>query len=152
MNKTSTIHWMSWERMGVAKEVGGLGFRDLVIFNKALLAKQGWRILQNPESLSARLLKAKYFSNSTFMEVPIGARVSFVWRSICNAKELLSQGLLWGVGDGHSIKIYGDRWLPTPITHLVQSPTNLLGQTAMVSDLIDQVQGYCVSILALFCV
>jgi hypothetical protein len=123
--------------MGVAKAAEGLGFRDLFIFNKALLAKQGWRILQNPESLSARLLKAKYIPNSSFLEVPIGARVSFVWRSICNARELLSQGLLWRVGDGYSIKIWGDRWLPTPITHSVQSPTNLLGQNALVSELID---------------
>jgi hypothetical protein len=31
--------------------------------------------------------------------------------------------------------------LPTLITHLVQSPTNLLGQNALVSELIDQDQG-----------
>ena len=48
------------------KETGGLGFRDLQSFNLAMLAKQGWRLIQNEDSLVSRILRAKYYSNGDF--------------------------------------------------------------------------------------
>jgi hypothetical protein len=44
--------------MGLEKNWGGMGFRDLVSFNKALLAKQCLRLLKSPNSLMG--LRAKY--------------------------------------------------------------------------------------------
>ncbi|XP_024190440.1 uncharacterized protein LOC112194431 [Rosa chinensis] len=55
------IHWISWEKLRSPKNEGGLGFRNMHHFNLALLAKQGWRLVQNLNSIIARLLKAKYF-------------------------------------------------------------------------------------------
>lgn len=60
----------------------GLGFGDLVSFNKALLAKQIWRLLQNPTSLAARIIRAKYYPSKTVLEAKLGNRPSFALRSI----------------------------------------------------------------------
>ena len=48
------IHWLRWEGMCKSKEKGWMGFRELSSFNQALLAKQGWRIIQFPKSLMTR--------------------------------------------------------------------------------------------------
>jgi hypothetical protein len=52
--------------MGKAKEKGGLGFRDIELFNLALLGKQGWRLLQQPDSFMANFFKEKYYPNGPF--------------------------------------------------------------------------------------
>ena len=43
--------------MTMAKSLGGLGFKDLEVFNLALLAKQSWRLVKEPEALWARVLR-----------------------------------------------------------------------------------------------
>lgn len=70
------IHWLSWGNICLPKKEGGLGFRSLYEFNLALLAKQGWRLIQNPSSLASRLLKAKYFQHNTFWTAHLGTSSS----------------------------------------------------------------------------
>jgi ribonuclease HI len=103
----------------------------------ALLAKQGWRIIQNPDSLVGRIYKEKYFRHSTFLDSDIGSNPSYAWRSIWSAKPLLQKGLVWRVGDGKQIKIWKDKWIPTPTSYMIQSPHRVLDLEARVSSLIN---------------
>jgi hypothetical protein len=42
------------------------------------------------------------------------------------------------VGDGQSINIWGDKWLPQPAPYSIQSPVNILDGSAKVSELLDR--------------
>jgi hypothetical protein len=131
------VHWINKDKPVREKMEGGMGFRDLQLFNKALLARQCWRLLQYPNSLVFRLLKAKYFPNSSFLNAPITGNVSYIWRSICDSRQILKSGLRWRVGTGSQIKVWHDAWLPSPSTFKVVSPIRFIDEDATVDSLID---------------
>lgn len=106
------IRWMAWERMCIVKEDGGMGFRDLRKFNIAMLAKQGWRLLNNENSLVTSLMKARYYPRSDFLNAELGANPSYMWRSILAAQDILKQGCRRRIGDGQSTRIWEVPWLP----------------------------------------
>jgi hypothetical protein len=89
---------VAWEDMTKPKHLGGLGFKDIELFNLALLAKQAWRLVQELKSLSARILKAVYYPNGEFLEVDLRMASSKIWRSILDGREVLKQGLIKRMG------------------------------------------------------
>lgn len=91
-----------------SKNEGGIGFKDLHTFDLALLAKQGWQIIQSPATLAAKLLKAKYFPHGSFMHACPGKRPSYLWRSILEGQKVLECGVRYRVGSGANIKFWDD--------------------------------------------
>ncbi|XP_018488079.1 uncharacterized protein LOC108858692 [Raphanus sativus] len=105
------IHWIAWKKVCVPKDQGGLGFRDIEDFNQALLAKQAWKLYNEPESLLAKVYKGRYYASSNILECGKGYRPSYAWRSILFGRELLLKGLIRSIGDGKETLVWGDKWI-----------------------------------------
>ena len=67
-------------------------FRDLGDFNLAMLAKQGWRMIQGNDSLLYKYFKARYFPRSSFLDAKESPGCSSVWRSLMVALPILRLG------------------------------------------------------------
>lgn len=104
--------WIAWKHLTHKKCSGGLGFKYLRIFNQALLARQAWRLIQFPDSLCARLLKAKYFRRGCLVDTVFSSNASYTWQSITYGLELLKQGFIWRIGCGYQVRIWRDPWIP----------------------------------------
>lgn len=101
----------TWESLCKHKSEGGMGFRNLHIFNIAMLDKLVWRLHYQPNSLIGRILKARHFPNTDYFEVRLGSNPSYTWKGIHTAMDLVKCGLRWKIGAGNSIPMWGDSWL-----------------------------------------
>jgi len=64
-----------------------MGYRDLHLFNLAMLARQGWRLLMEPESLCAHVLRAKYYPEGDPLLAEEKPGISYSWRAFCEVLE-----------------------------------------------------------------
>uniref|UniRef100_A0A2N9F1N7 Reverse transcriptase zinc-binding domain-containing protein n=1 Tax=Fagus sylvatica TaxID=28930 RepID=A0A2N9F1N7_FAGSY len=96
------------------------------MFNLALLAKQGWRLLQNPDTLLHRVLKAKYFPDCSFLDAQIPSHSSFTWRSLAQARHIIRLGTRWRIGNGSQVNIWKDNWISSssPLKIIFSAPNS----------------------------
>ncbi|GAA0143828.1 hypothetical protein LIER_04421 [Lithospermum erythrorhizon] len=101
------IHSKAWDTLCLDKNEGGLGSKDLECMKLALLGKKG-----RQASLLFKVLKGRYFKRTFFLNAKIGSNPSFGWRSLLEGCKVLTRGVRWRVGDGNSIDVWKDPWVP----------------------------------------
>jgi hypothetical protein len=73
-------HMIKWENVCLPKEFGGAGVVNTKLFNKALILKWVWRLLNcEEEDVCCQLLRAKYFPKETFIRSKSRGAHSFGW-------------------------------------------------------------------------
>ena len=68
------IHLIKWKDVCFSKEKGGLCIRSLILMNKALLSKWGWRFLEEDNTTWKNVISSKYGieEGGWFHEAPKG--------------------------------------------------------------------------------
>ena len=131
------VHWVCWEKLCEVKEVGGMGFKEIEKFNDALLAKQVWRMINNPGSLCFLVFKARFFPNCSILEVNDSIASSYAWKSIIGARDVIRKGMVRRIGDGNSVRVKEDKWLPQRDSRSIISPLPTILLETRVSSLIE---------------
>jgi hypothetical protein len=110
-DRNNKIHWKARQELLKSKLDGGLGFRNMHLFNKAMLAKQIWRLQIDPNSLLGKCLKARYYPNSDIFHAQQSRGSSYAWQSLFQAIDLVKKGSCWQIGNGKSTHIWEDNWI-----------------------------------------
>ncbi|GKV19445.1 hypothetical protein SLEP1_g29706 [Rubroshorea leprosula] len=133
------IHWVEWRRLMRPKREGGLGFRSLHEFDMAMLAKQGWRLMREPNSLAGRVLKVKYFRRTDFLHSREAYSASLTWKGIWEARYILQAGCRRRIGNGRSTRVWEYPWLLGSSCFNIVTPRPDGCEVEWVLELIDDV-------------
>lgn len=104
------------------KRSGGLGVRNLDLFNLSLLAKWRWRLLVDKKASWQNILKSRYRSMGN--EQQVGHWTSSIssqwWRDLCALDQGNHASLNWfynelgrKVGNGKDISFWQETWFGT---------------------------------------
>ena len=99
------VHWVKWGDLCQDKGQGGIGFKDLTMFNEAMLAKLAWRLLHDDKSFFYRVFKARFFPRETILKAKDSSSASYAWKSILKGRDVILKGALWRIGDGKRVRI-----------------------------------------------
>uniref|UniRef100_A0A2N9GDX6 Reverse transcriptase domain-containing protein n=1 Tax=Fagus sylvatica TaxID=28930 RepID=A0A2N9GDX6_FAGSY len=112
MGEGKKFHLVNWSQVCQPLKMGGLGVRNLLLFNQALLGKWLWRYGNEENAFWIHLISAKYgssFGGWTTREVN-GLYGSGLWKHIRKGWESFARHLHFEVGDGSKTKFWDDVW------------------------------------------
>ena len=80
--------------------------------NDALLAKFAWMIVSGSQSICMEVLRSKYKVSNDWLRSDPSKSASPTWRAIERAKLLIGKGACYLLGDGKTINVWKDPWVP----------------------------------------
>ena len=93
-------------------------------------------MINKPDSICARVLRAKYYPHGDILKAGPKAGSSFTWQSILAGLATLKRGFIWRVSNGAHIDIWDDPWIPASSNRKVITPRGN-NVYAKVAELID---------------
>lgn len=78
-----------------------------------------------PTVFGSKVLKTKYFSSTNFLNAKTKRNASFIWKSFMAVQHIIREGLIWNIGNGESVQLWHNKWIPKPTIYKIQSPIRI---------------------------
>ena len=121
MGDVKKYHLESWDQVCSPITYGGLGVKNLILFNKALLGKWLWRFGAEESHLWRRVIAAKYGVEwGGWQSKPCrGSHGCGLWKSISLGWGTLLEHIKFSAGRGDRLRFWVDKWCSdTPLKEL----------------------------------
>ncbi|GJX44527.1 RNA-directed DNA polymerase, eukaryota, reverse transcriptase zinc-binding domain protein, partial [Tanacetum coccineum] len=131
---------IAWKNICKPKDQGGLGLKNLHIWNKALLAKHVWNIATKKDSLWVKCVHSVKLRGKNIWEISADVNDSWEWRNLLCIRDLIRNNVKCIIRNGNDTSIWFDNWCNLSLLSQFISYRDLyderLGDDMKVSDML----------------
>lgn len=102
----------SWNAVCLPRSEGGLGLRDIGLWNKNLCLKLLWNLFAKKDSLWVRWIHQYRLKDDFFWSFDEDKAHSSTWRSLLSLQSLAARFLRPKLGNGRLLSFWHDHWTP----------------------------------------
>nr|GEV57413.1 RNA-directed DNA polymerase, eukaryota, reverse transcriptase zinc-binding domain protein [Tanacetum cinerariifolium] len=99
---------IAWKKICKPKSHGGLGMKDLEIWNKALLVKHIWNIACKKDTLWVKWISTVKLNGKNFWEVSVDTNDNWGWKFLLEIRDEISKHVWYKLGDGMKTSLWYD--------------------------------------------
>lgn len=104
---------VAWDKICAPVKEGGLGFKNMEVWNKAAVSKHVWFLISGGEqSMWCQWVKSYLLKGNCFWGVKTPSNPSWVWRKLLSLRERIYPLVKWVVGHGNKVFLWHDNWHP----------------------------------------
>ncbi|GJW71500.1 RNA-directed DNA polymerase, eukaryota, reverse transcriptase zinc-binding domain protein [Tanacetum coccineum] len=111
---------VAWKQVCMPKEEGGLGIKSLKKWNKVLLIKQLWKIINKQESLWVKWVNVVKLKGKSIWDIDRNYNDSCGWLKLLELRDRIKDHVLYCISNGKNTSVWFEKWdLKGPINSII---------------------------------
>lgn len=105
------VHKVSWQECAVPKDEGGLGIKNLAVWNDSAILSQLWRVINQEDSLWIRWVYKYELCRKGFWTMSVPSKSSWAWKKILQHRNMALRFISYTPGEHSRFLLWHDPWL-----------------------------------------